>query len=84
MLVAFWVCDGKLANAVHDDKLTITLTLGFAERREVRMLEYESRMDWAFRLPMLTSLVPSINCTMSGLVFLTQPAMYCLATSYAW
>jgi hypothetical protein len=67
----------------ENGQLTITLTLGLAARMALSMVVYESMMDWALRLPMLTSLVPSMNCTMSGLVFCTQPTMLFRAMSYA-
>jgi hypothetical protein len=61
----------------------MTLTFGFAARMASSIILYESRMAWTFRLPMLTSLVPSMNWTMSGLVAWTQPAMLFRAMSYA-
>ena len=67
----------------ENGQLTITLTLGLAARMALSMVVYESMIDWALRLPMLTSLVPSMNCTISGLVFCTQPTMLLRAMSYA-
>jgi hypothetical protein len=46
--------------------LTMTLTFGFTARMLFSNMVYESMMVWVLRLPMLTSLVPSINWTMSG------------------
>ncbi len=61
----------------------MTLTFGFAARMALSIVVYESMMAWTSCLPMLTSLVPSMNWTMSGLVFWTQPTMLFLAMSYA-